>query len=88
MNNPLFEAALGVAEPWHVEGVRFDAAKKTLTIVIDLLPTAVSLIPMRSACVPAHPDKPVFQCAFHCPMMAKITGRDPVKGKTYVRENR
>lgn len=35
MNNQLFEAALGVAEPWHVEGVRFDAADKRLTIVID-----------------------------------------------------
>jgi transposase len=37
MNNQLFEAALGVAEPWHVEGVRFDAANKTLTIVIDFV---------------------------------------------------
>lgn len=48
MNNPLFEAALGVAEPWHVEGVRFDAAKKTLTIVIDFV--AGSRF--------AHPDAP------------------------------
>ena len=35
MNNQLFEAALGIAQPWYVQGVDFDAAKKTLTIVID-----------------------------------------------------
>ena len=37
MNNQLFEAALGVVEPWHVHGVQFDAASKSLTIVIDFV---------------------------------------------------
>lgn len=33
----LFEAALGVAKPWYVQGVAFDAAQKTLTIAIDFV---------------------------------------------------
>ena len=37
MNNQLFEAALGIAKPWYVQGVDFDAAKKTLTIIIDFV---------------------------------------------------
>ena len=35
MQNQLFEAALGLAKPWYVGGVDFDAAKKTLTINVD-----------------------------------------------------
>jgi len=35
MQNQLFEAALGLAKPWYVGGVDFDAAKKTLTISVD-----------------------------------------------------
>lgn len=35
MHNQLFEAALGIAKPWSVTGVDFDAARKTLTISID-----------------------------------------------------
>jgi transposase len=35
MQNKLFEAALGIAKPWHVSGVTFDAAKKTLTVGVD-----------------------------------------------------
>jgi len=31
----LFEAALGVSAPWYVEGARFDAAARTLTIRVD-----------------------------------------------------
>ena len=37
MNNQLFEAALGLAEPWYVQSVDFDAAAKTLTIKIDFV---------------------------------------------------
>lgn len=33
----LFEAALGVANPWYVGGTDFDAAKKMLTIAIDFV---------------------------------------------------
>jgi len=35
MQNKLFEAALGIGKPWHVSGVNFDAAQKTLTIGVD-----------------------------------------------------
>jgi transposase len=37
MQNQLFEAALGIANPWYVQGVDFDAARKTLTIRIDFV---------------------------------------------------
>ncbi len=37
MQNQLFELALGVAKPWYVNGVDFDAAKKTLTIGVDFV---------------------------------------------------
>ena len=37
MQNQLFEAALGIAKPWYVNGVDFDAAKKTLTISVDFV---------------------------------------------------
>ena len=35
MQNQLFEAALGIARPWYVRGIDFDAARKVLTIGID-----------------------------------------------------
>jgi hypothetical protein len=37
MQNQLFEAALGIAKPWYVRGVGFDAARKVLTIGIDFV---------------------------------------------------
>src|ERR1700722_14600046 len=37
VQNKLFEAALGIAKPWYVNGVDFDAAKKTLTISVDFV---------------------------------------------------
>jgi hypothetical protein len=37
MQNQLFEAALGVAKPWYVRVVDFDAARKVLTIGIDFV---------------------------------------------------
>jgi transposase len=37
MQNQLFEAALGIAKPWYVRGVDFDAARKVLTIGIDFV---------------------------------------------------
>jgi transposase len=37
MQNQLFEAALGIAKPWYVRGVNFDAARKFLTISIDFV---------------------------------------------------
>lgn len=35
MHDRLFEAALGIAVPWFVAGVRFDEASKVLTVGID-----------------------------------------------------
>ena len=35
MTAKVFEAALGIAEPWVVAGVEFDEVAKTLTVVID-----------------------------------------------------
>jgi transposase len=35
MHDRLFEAALGIAAPWFVAGVRFDAASRVLTVGID-----------------------------------------------------
>src|SRR5215469_10472800 len=35
MTNKLFEAALGIADPWYVYGVDFDAAQQQLTIQVD-----------------------------------------------------
>jgi transposase len=35
MHESLFEAALGIAPPWRVSGVRFDEASNVLTVVID-----------------------------------------------------
>lgn len=37
MSAKLFEAALGIADPWFIQGVDFDAAKKTLTIGVDFV---------------------------------------------------
>ena len=37
MHERLFEAALGIARPWHVAGVRFDQASKVLTVAIDFV---------------------------------------------------
>ena len=35
MSAKLFESALGIADPWFIESVKFDEAAKTLTILID-----------------------------------------------------
>ncbi|MCI1191794.1 ISL3 family transposase [Calidifontimicrobium sp. SYSU G02091] len=35
MHDRLFEAALGIAAPWFVAGVRFDEASKVLTVGVD-----------------------------------------------------
>jgi transposase len=38
MTAKLFEAALGIAEPWAVDKVKFDEAAKVLTVVVDFKP--------------------------------------------------
>ena len=52
MQSQLFEAALGIAKPWYVRGVDFDAARETLTIRVDFV--AGSRFPARGAQGP-HP---------------------------------
>jgi len=37
MQNQLLEVVLGIAKPWYVRGVDFDAARKVLTIGIDFV---------------------------------------------------
>lgn len=54
MHNQLFEAALGIAEPWYVQGVDFDAAKKTLTIVIDFAAGSRFAHPQAAGLHPVH----------------------------------
>jgi hypothetical protein len=38
MTNQLFAAALGIAAPWFVQGVDFDAGQRRLTIHVDFVP--------------------------------------------------
>jgi transposase len=54
MHNQLFEAALGVTSPWFVQGVDFDAAKKTLTIVIDFAAGSRFAHPQAAGLHPVH----------------------------------
>lgn len=37
VQNQLFESALGIAKPWYINGVDFDAAKKVLRISVDFI---------------------------------------------------
>ena len=54
MQNQLFEAALGLAKPWYVNGVDFDAAKKTLTINVDFVAGTRFAAPGVACAHPVH----------------------------------
>ncbi|MGN2392111.1 ISL3 family transposase [Pelomicrobium sp. G1] len=54
MHNRLFEAALGVTSPWFVQGIDFDAAKKTLTIRIDFAAGSRFAHPAAAGLHPVH----------------------------------
>ena len=54
MSTKLFEAALGIAEPWFIQGVDFDAGKKTLTIGIDFIAGSRFAVPGVEGTHPAH----------------------------------
>ena len=54
MSAKLFEAALGIAEPWFIQGVDFDAAKKTLTIGVDFIAGSRFAVPGVEGAHPAH----------------------------------
>lgn len=54
MHSQLFEAALGISDPWYVQGVDFDAAGKTLTIAIDFVAGSRFAHPDAAGLHPVH----------------------------------
>lgn len=54
MTAKLFEAALGIASPWYINGVEFDAAKKTLSIAVDFVAGSRFTVPGIEGAHPAH----------------------------------
>jgi transposase len=54
MQNQLFEHALGVAKPWYVNSIDFDAAKKTLTIGVDFVAGTRFAAPGLAGVHPVH----------------------------------
>lgn len=54
MSAKLFEAALGIAEPWFIQRVDFDTGKKTLTIGIDFIAGSRFAVPGVEGTHPAH----------------------------------
>jgi transposase len=54
MQNQLFETALGLSKPWYVNGVNFDAAKKTLTIGVDFVAGTRFAAPVVAGAHPVH----------------------------------
>jgi transposase len=54
MQNQLFEAALGIARPWYVRGIDFDAARKVLTIGIDFVAGSRFAAPGVEGVHPVH----------------------------------
>ena len=54
MHAKLFEAALGITDPWRVAGVDFDAAKKVLTITVDFVAGSRFVVPGVAGAHPVH----------------------------------
>jgi transposase len=54
MTAKLFEAALGIASPWYINGVEFDVAKKTLAIAVDFVAGSRFTVPGIEGAHPAH----------------------------------
>lgn len=54
MTAKLFEAALGIAEPWSVSKVEFDEAVKVLTVLIDFKPGSRFAISGHEGVHPVH----------------------------------
>jgi transposase len=54
MTAKLFEAALGIASPWYINGVEFDVAKKTLSIAVDFIAGSRFAVPGIEGAHPAH----------------------------------
>jgi transposase len=54
----LFEAALGIASPWYINGVEFDVTKKTLSIAVDFIAGSRFAVPGVEGSHPAHDTVP------------------------------
>ncbi|QDF96955.1 ISL3 family transposase [Azoarcus sp. DD4] len=54
MHAKLFEAALGITDPWRVMGVDFDTAKKVLTISVDFVAGSRFAVPGVAGAYPVH----------------------------------
>lgn len=54
MHDKLFESALGIAAPWSVKSVEFDAAAKRLTVLIDFAPGTRFGVPGQAGPHPVH----------------------------------
>ena len=54
MSAKIFEAALGIATPWAVRGVKFDESAKALTVLIDFLPGSRFVVPGHEGMHPVH----------------------------------
>lgn len=57
MTNKLFETALGIASPWYVQGVDFDAERKQLTIQVDFEIGSRFAFPGEAGEHPVHDTK-------------------------------
>ena len=58
MTAKLFEAALGIASPWYINGIEFDVAKKTLSIAVDFIAGSRFAVPGVEGSHPAHDTVP------------------------------
>lgn len=58
MTAKLFEAALGIADPWGVASVEFDEKAKTLTVLIDFKPGTRFAAPGHEGLHPVHDTVP------------------------------
>lgn len=54
MQNQIFEAALGIANPWYIKGVDFDAEQKRLSIHIDFVAGSRFAYPGVEGAHPVH----------------------------------
>jgi transposase len=54
MDPHIFAAALGIADPWVVQGVDFDAVQKTLTIHINFVAGSRFAYPGMEGAHPVH----------------------------------
>ena len=54
MSNQIFEAALGIVNPWYIKGVDFDAERKSLAIQIDFVAGSRFTHPGADGVHPVH----------------------------------